>query len=87
VRRRQDIPPLPSRSPSTPPLRHPLWLPRLHSKVRNPIFPFNSRKPNRSTHRRSPDLSRPPRPPRRLLHRSSHLHELVVGFVLSSSSF
>jgi hypothetical protein len=61
--------------------------PEHHSKVRNLIFPFVSHTPSRSTHRHSPELSCSPRPPRRPLRRSSHLHEPVVGFVSFHSSF
>jgi hypothetical protein len=78
-RRRRSPPPL-------PPRLHSLH-PEHRSKVRNLIFPFVSHTPSRSTHRRSPELSRPQRLPWRPLRRSSHLHEPVVGLDSFHSSF
>jgi hypothetical protein len=48
------VPPPPPRSPSTPPLCHPLWPPRLRSKVRTPLPPLLSCAPSRSTGARTP---------------------------------
>jgi hypothetical protein len=64
------IPPPPPRSPSTPPLRQPLWPPRLRGKVRTPLPPLFSCVPSRSTGARTPARSavrplrgEPPRSP------------------------